>query len=96
MFYIIEAGMQLDDSPLYRKTIIPWYDSETACLLVVVIMFPVVIFALCGIKVADEHAQYQAFVWLPVLLAILASWVIVSTTFRLIKRFLLRYSRKEI
>ena len=63
--------MQLDDSPLYRKTIIPWYDSETACLLVVVIMFPVVIFALCGIKVADEHAQYRAFVWLPVLLAII-------------------------
>jgi hypothetical protein len=88
--------MQLDDSPLYRRTIIPWYDSETACLLVVVFMFPVVLFALGGIKVADEHAQYQAFAWLPVLLAVLASWVIVSTTFRLVQRFLLRYSRKDI
>ncbi len=89
--------MQLDENnPIYRKAIVPWYDSESWCLAVVVFMFAVVLFALIGIKVSDEIPRYGAFLWVPVLLAAMAAGVIVSITVRLIKRYAFRHRRKRL
>ncbi len=79
--------MQLDPNPLYRKVIIPWYDSEPACFFVIVFMFLIFLFGMVGISVANETHPYQLYVWVPAFLVIMSVWVIVSTTIRLIKRY---------
>lgn len=81
--------MRLDQKgPFYRKVFIPWYDSEVACLLVIVFMFVVFLFGMMGISVARESPEYRVFVWVPVSIVALSAAVILSTTIRLIRRYL--------
>ncbi len=84
--------MKLDPIPIYRKIFVPWHDSEAACLFVIVFLFFVVLFGFAGIKVANEEPHYQPYLWVPILLVVLSSGVIVSITIRLIRRFLSRFS----
>jgi hypothetical protein len=84
--------MRYDQRPVHRKLIVPWYDSETACFLQIIFMLLVLFFALTGIFVAIENIEHQSHVWLPLLLVIMSTGVIVSTTIRLVKRFRYRYS----
>lgn len=79
--------MQLDPKPVYRKIIIPWYDSELACLFVIISMFLVFLFGMVGISAARETAEYYEYLWVPALLILLSVLVIISTTIRLIKRY---------
>ena len=79
--------MRLDQNPVYRKVIVPWYDSEIACLIVIALMFIVFIFGFIGISVARETTEYRSFVWVPVLVVTLSGAVILSTTIRLIRRY---------
>ena len=79
--------MRLDQNPVYRKVIVPWYDSEIACLIVIVLMFIVFLFGFMGISVARETTEYRSFVWVPVLIVTLSGAVILSTTIRLIRRY---------
>ena len=81
--------MRLDQKgPVYRKVIVPWWDSEVACLLVIVLMFIVFMFGMMGISVAHESPEYRSFVWVPASVVVLSAAVILSTTIRLIRRFL--------
>jgi hypothetical protein len=82
--------MKLDQStsPIYRKIIVQWYDSEIMCLAAIVFLLPVVLFGLVGINVAKSTQQYHVFLWIPTLLTILSFGVIFSMTVRLIRRFL--------
>ena len=79
--------MRLGQNPVYRKVIVPWYDSEIACLIVIALMFIVFIFGFIGISVARETTEYRSFVWVPVLVVTLSGAVILSTTIRLIRRY---------
>ena len=85
--------MRLGQNPLFRKAIVPWYDSETACLIVIIFMVFVFLFALVGISVARENAAYHEHMWVAVLLGVLSGTVIISTTIRLIRRYAYRFSR---
>lgn len=86
---VLEPGMRLDQkNPMYRKTIVPWWDSEIACLLVIISMFLVFLFGMMGISVAHASFTYRPFIWVPVLVVILSAFVILSTTIRLIRRYL--------
>ena len=86
--------MRLDPNPMFRKVIVPWYDSETACLVVIVLMAFVFLFGLAGTAVAHENAAYQEYIWVPVLLMVMSGGVIISTTLRLVKRYInYRYSK---
>ncbi|MFC1825842.1 hypothetical protein ACFLYZ_00430 [Thermodesulfobacteriota bacterium] len=85
--------MRLDKNPMFRKAIVPWYDSETACFIVIVLMAFIFMFGFAGTSVAHENAAYQEYIWVPVLLMVMSGWVIVSTTIRLIKRYAYRYSK---
>ena len=85
--------MRLDQNPVFRKVIVPWYDSETVCLIVIVCMGVVVIFGLTGIAVARDHLIYQEHIWVPILLVFMSASVIVSITVRLVKRYLQRFSK---
>ncbi|MDM8522404.1 hypothetical protein QUF80_03450 [Desulfococcaceae bacterium HSG8] len=83
------------ESPLYRKVIIPWYDSETACLIVIIFMFIVFMFSLVGISVTNEFPEYKDHIGVPIALIIMSVLVILFTTFRLIKRYAYRFRIEE-
>lgn len=79
--------MRFDEKPIFRKIIVPWYDSETACLLLILFMVLVFLFGIVGLSVSSEIVEYNDFIWVPILLILLSGWVVVSTMIRLIKRF---------
>ena len=85
--------MRIDQNPLFRRVIVPWYDSETACYIVIFFMFLVFLFGFSGISAARENIAYHEHVWVPVLLVVMSGGVIVSTTIRLIKRYSRRFSK---
>ena len=85
--------MRLGQNTLFRKAIVPWYDSETACLIVIVFLVVVLLFGLVGISVARGNVEYHEHMWVAVLLAVLSGAVIVSTTVRLFKRYAYRFTR---
>jgi hypothetical protein len=85
--------IQLDPNPFFRKVIVPWYDTEALCIAVIVLNVFVVLFGLLGILVAWENPIHKEAFWVPVLLVVLASWVILSTGLRLTKRWRRRSSR---
>lgn len=79
--------MSFDQNPLFRKIIVPWYDSETVCFIVIGLMFFVLIFGVVGISGAYEKVEYREHIWVPILLVITSGLVIVSTAIRLTKRY---------
>ena len=83
--------MRIDQHPLFRKAIVPWYDSEAACAITIFLMFLVFSFGCIGIFVAREAIEYQKHVWVPILLVVMSGSVIISTTIRLIKRYAHRF-----
>ena len=76
-----------EENPVFRKTVLPWYDSEAACLVMIIFMYLVFLFSATGIYVASENAVYRNFTWVPWLLSALSTVVIISTTIRLIRRY---------
>ena len=60
--------MPADKNPVFRKAVIPWYNSTTAHIIVVLFMLLVIIFAVAGLAVARENPAYQGYIWVPILL----------------------------
>lgn len=85
--------MRFDQKPTHRAIIVPWYDSQKACLLMILLMLLVFFFSINGVLIAGEYAEYMGYRWVPVLLCIMSGLVIVSILSRMIKRFLARRSR---
>ena len=85
--------MRIDQNPVFRKSFIPWYDSETACILVIIFMIVVFLFGFAGISVAHENVKYQEENWVAVLLVVMSGWVLLTTTVRLMKRYIRRFSK---
>lgn len=85
--------MRLDPNPMFRKIIVPWYDSEAACLIMIVFMFIVLLFAFAGISVSRENFEHNEHIWVPVLLLVMSGAVIVSAIIRLIKRYAYKFSK---
>jgi len=85
--------MRIDQSPLFRKVIVPWYDSEAACYIVIFFMFIVFLFGVAGISASRENIEFHEHVLVPVLLMVMSGGVIISTTSRLIKRYSRRFSK---
>ena len=79
--------MRLDQNPVYRKVILPWYDSEIACLILIVLLLVVFLFGFIGISVASESISYSSYIWVPIILVVLSGGVILSITIRLIRRY---------
>jgi hypothetical protein len=83
----------MDRNPLFRKIIVPWYDSDAACYIVLISMLLVLLFSITGISVARAHPIFHAHTWVPVLLTAFSSLVLISVITRLVKRYLARYSK---
>ena len=79
--------MPADKNPVFRKVIIPWYKSTSAYIIMIVLMLFVFLFALAGVSVAREYAEYQGYVWVPAVLLVMSVAIIITTTARLIKRY---------
>ncbi len=80
--------MRLDQNPVHRKVIVPWYDSDTACYFVLGLMLMVLVFGVIGLWVAFETDQYRSCVWFPVCLVVMSAGVMLSLIGRLIRRYL--------
>jgi glycerol uptake facilitator-like aquaporin len=78
--------MRLDPNPLFRRAIIPWYDSTALCWVLVVAMAVLVIFSITGIMVARSNPEYSGFVWVPCLLLVLSLIPALTISWRLIQR----------
>ncbi|MFC1876194.1 hypothetical protein ACFL2E_02805 [Thermodesulfobacteriota bacterium] len=83
--------MRFDQSPLFRKTISPWYDSETFCVAVILLMVLVSLFSACGLWIARDNSAYNPHLWVPASLLLMCLYVIFSISIRLVRRF----SRQE-
>lgn len=70
----------------FRKPITPWYDSNAACWLLIVIMVSVFIFAVMGIFVGAGLAEFLPHLWFPGLLAVLSGFLVVKVFLRVRKR----------
>ena len=79
--------MRSDRSPLFRKTISPWYDSEALCFVAIVLMVMVLLFSACGLWVARENSEYYLHLWVPASLLLMCFYVILSISIRLVRRF---------
>ena len=79
--------MRLDPNPLFRRIIMPWYDSLTMCWAVLVAMVAFSLFSLAGISVARQIPEYNRYQWLPWLLLILCLFVGASICVRLVRRY---------
>lgn len=89
-----EHLMRLDDSPVFRREIIPWYDATITCILTLVLMDGVFLFSATGASVVREAPAYHADLWVPAILMATSGAVIVTISLRLIRR-LLRHWREE-
>ncbi|MCG6905513.1 MAG: hypothetical protein LJE63_02720 [Desulfobacteraceae bacterium] len=78
--------MKLDQNPVFRKIIVPWYDSENACLTSMGFLAAVAIFGAFGLPVAREDPAYAAAAWVPGLLVVLSAATFASMGIRLLLR----------
>ena len=85
--------MPLKKDPVFRRAIVPWYDSEIICFLVLFFLLAVVCYSFAGVAVAMEARQHHQHLWVPILLLMLSGSVTVSIIARLIKRYLTRLSK---
>jgi hypothetical protein len=80
--------MRIEQNPIHRRIIIPWYDSDAACIALMTMMLLVLIFGIFGIVVSQETQEYNGHRWIAILLAGLSGWVILSAGMRLIGRLI--------
>jgi hypothetical protein len=79
--------MPPDKNPFFRKAIIPWYNSTTVYVIVLIVMLLVFCFAMAGIAVSRETAGYRGYGWVPATLLVMTAAIIITTAVRLIKRY---------
>ena len=79
--------MPSDKSPVFRKPVIPWYQSKTAYILSIGFMLIVFFVGLVGMSVTREDEAWSGYIWVPALLVILSGCVIITNIIRLIRRY---------
>jgi len=79
--------MPSEKSPVFRKIVIPWYQSKPAYILTIAFMLAVFLVGLVGISVTREYDTYNGYIWVPALLVVLSGCLIITTIIRLIRRY---------
>ena len=82
--------MSSDKIPVFRKAANPWYQSKMVYGFTITVMVLVLLFGLVGISVTREIEQYHDYVWVPAVLVVLSTGVIISAIIRLIRRHYLK------
>jgi hypothetical protein len=78
--------MRLDPNPLFRRIIMPWYDSTPLCWLLLLFMVGLVLFSVAGIFVALGNPAYHRHQWVPWTLLAMSAGVGLSVSIRLYRR----------
>ena len=76
--------------PVFRKATTPWHQSKMVYGLTIAFLLFVLLFGLVGISVTREIEQYHEYVWVPVVLVVLSTGVMISAIIRLIRRHYLK------
>ena len=84
-----------DQNPLFRKAILPWYDTDVACVLTGVFLLAVLAFSLTGVSVALEMPEGGKYVWVPGVLVALSAIGVITISLRLLRRHAQK-SKKEL
>ena len=79
--------MPSEKSPVFRKPVIPWYQSKTAYSFTIAFMLVVFFVGLVGISVTREYEAYNGYLWLPAILVISSGCMIITNIIRLIRRY---------
>ena len=85
-----------DQNVVHRKIVVPWYDTEAVCYLTIFVLFLIFLFAVTGISVASEDPEFHRHVWIPILLLIMTSGVMISIAVRLVRRYISRYQNRYL
>jgi len=86
--------MQIDNgAPFFRRPIVPWYDSEASCLVLLIMMYGVIWFAAIGLYVALSEEVFFGFICVPIVLVVLSGGVIVTISARMVFRLAYRQRR---
>jgi hypothetical protein len=85
--------MPFQSKPMFRKVIYPFYESETACIIIITVTLILIIFSMAGISVAREEPKFNDYVWVPVTLLIMSLAILIPAAIRLTKQYLARSSR---
>jgi len=78
--------MRLEQSPSFRRVIIPWYDGDGICKCMIALMLAVLVFAAVGVSVANGEPDFAPYAWVPLLLLCMSLGVLISTSLRLLRR----------
>ena len=78
--------MRLDPNPLFRRIIMPWYDSTPLCWLLLLFMAGLILFSIMGVVVALENPAFHRHQWIPWSLLGLSLFVGLSVASRLYRR----------
>ena len=96
MFLNLEGNtMRLDPNPLFRRIMMPWYDSTPLCWLLLLAMVVLVLFSWVGIGVVANNPSYNKGAWMPWTLLVLSLFVALSVACRLIFRYIEGAQRKD-
>ena len=79
----------------YKKYDIPWYASDTICLILIVIMAFIFIFGLIGLNVSQTIPEYNEMKIIPLALSFLSVFIMLTTIIRLIRRIRLSSRTKN-
>lgn len=79
--------MKFGNDQRFRKTFIPWHDTEPVLLLILFFTLLVLLFSMVGVAAALDIPQFQTHIWLPGLLGSLSMILVISTLIRLIRRW---------
>ena len=82
--------------PFFRKAVIPWYRSSKVYVFAIIFLLMVFLFGITGISVGREIEAYSGYIWVPVLLVVTSTIMIITTAYRLIKRYTTRSSENSL
>lgn len=77
-------------SPVHRRELFPWYDTDFACILLVFAMVVVALFSAVGLTVVWAEPAFAPHLWVPAVLLALSLLAAGSLSFRLVRRQLRR------
>lgn len=80
-----------DQNPLFRRIILPWYDTDIACVLTALFLLLVFVFALAGVSVVFETPDSGRQAWVPAVLLALSAVGFATVCLRLIRRHAHRF-----
>ncbi len=76
--------MKLEDNPVFRKRIVPWYDAPTVTWIRMGVLMCLMGFSIAGIQVVQEEPAFKPYLWIPMLLAALSATTWMICVFRIL------------